>query len=293
MKLARKIRFWLGGLFFRERFNAEMDAEMQHHLDLRIEKNMAAGMPPEVAAYAARRTFGGTDQLKERCRAEHGFVWLDQIRSDGRFSVRPLCGARGFGLTVLLTLFLGIGVTTLVYDLTQWIIFRASPFPNPRELFFVGTIDGKKDMQYGQAGFYLQAYQQQLNVFSEFAAVEDPVTINVIGGQPIPEGVANVWKETFHTLGIQPAMGRGFLPEEFKAGSNDVVIISDLVWRRYFGASPDALGRTITINREVCVVVGVLSKDQQIPSDFDAGIYRPLVYKLAANHLWAPRPPKI
>jgi putative ABC transport system permease protein len=207
---------------------------------------------------------------------------------DIRYSARSLCRARGFTLTVLLTLFLGIGVSTLVYDLTQWIIFRASPFPRSQELFFTGTRDSKNDTQYGQAGFYLQAYQQQTNVFSEFAAVEHPVSIIVVGGQPIPEGIANVWKESFHTLGIQPVLGRDFLEDEYKAGNNGVVIITDLVWRKYFNASPDVLGRQITIDRQVCVIVGVLGKDQQLPADFDSGIYRPLVYRLIPGDVWAP-----
>ncbi len=76
MKLVRKIRFWLGGLFLRTKYNAEMEVEMQHHLELRIEKNVAAGMTLEEASYSARKAFGGADQLKESCRDVRSVQWL-------------------------------------------------------------------------------------------------------------------------------------------------------------------------------------------------------------------------
>ncbi len=232
----------------------------------------------------------GSNRPEEAAGARKGPASLDQILGDLKFSVRSLCRARGFTLTVLLTLILGISVTTLVYDLTQWIIFRHSPFPRSQELFFIGSTDKNNDSQYTRAGFFLKAYQEQTSVFSEFAAVEHPVSNIVIAGQPIAERAANVLAGTFHLLGVQPVLGRDFLPEEFKPGNNGVVVISDLIWRKYFNADPDVLGRQIQIDRQTCVVVGVLRRDQQTPGVFASDIYRPLVFRIALtpDDIWNP-----
>jgi len=215
-------------------------------------------------------------------------VWLGQFLSDLRFSIRSLCRARAFSLTVLFTLILGIGVTTLVYEITEWIIFRESPFPASEQLFFVGTKDKKDQPQYYRPGFFFQAFQDQTSVFQEYAAVEHPVSNVVLKGQPIPETVVNVSTDCFRTLAIQPVLGRGFLPEEFRAGNNNEIVITDLIWRKLFNAAPDVLGRQITIDGQVCTIVGVFGREQKFPANFDAGIYRPLVFRLDPSQIWQP-----
>lgn len=215
-------------------------------------------------------------------------TWLGQFLGDLRHSVRSLCRARSFSLTVLFTLILGIGVTTLVYEITAWIIFRESPFPRSQELFFIGSKDKKDVSQNYRPGFFFQAYQDQTSVFEEYAAAEHPVYNVVLAGQPIPEGVVNVSTDCLRTLDIRPVLGRGFLPEEFHEGRNDVVVITDLLWRKYFKASPDVLGRQLTIDRQICTVVGVFGQQQQFPADFQGGIYKPLVFKLAPTAVFEP-----
>jgi putative ABC transport system permease protein len=196
-------------------------------------------------------------------------------------------GAR-FSLTVLFTLILGIGVTTLVYEITEWIIFRESPFPRSEQLFFVGSNDKNDVSQYYLPGIFFQAFQEQTSVFKEYAAVEHPVVNTVLAGQPIPENVVNVSTDCFHTLDVRPVLGRGFLPEEFRAGNDNEVVITDLLWRKYFNAAPDVLGRQLTIDRQVCVIVGVLGQRQQFPANFQGEIYRPLVFKLVPSQVFSP-----
>jgi putative ABC transport system permease protein len=215
-------------------------------------------------------------------------VWFGQFLSDLRYALRSLCRAPGFSLTVLFTLILGIGVTTLVYEITAWVIFRESPFPRSEQLYFIGSRDKNDISQNYRPGIFYQAYQDQTSVFQEYAAVEHPVSNVVLDGQPAPVNVTNVSKDCFHTLGIQPVLGRGFLPEEFSDGRNNVVVITDLTWRRHFGASPAVLGKKVTIDRQVCIVVGVLNQEQQFPANFGGEIYRPLVFKLSPGAVFTP-----
>jgi predicted permease len=215
-------------------------------------------------------------------------AWFDQFLGDVRFSIRSLRRAKGFTLTVLFTLILGISVTTLVYEITAWIIFRASPFPKTEQLYFIGYKDKQSQSNYFRAGLYFQAYMDQTNVFTEYAAVEHPVVNVVLDGQPIPATVANVSTDSFRTLGVRPVLGRGFLPGEYSPGANNVVVLTDIFWRKNFHSSPDALGRTILIDRQTCTVVGVFGSEQQFPPNFYGEIYRPLAFRLDPKDVFSP-----
>jgi len=273
------VRSTINYLLHRRRLEAEMAEEIRLHLEELTKAHVSAGMELEQAQYAARRNFGGVSQIEERCRDERNLVWLDQLWNDVRFSARSLCHARGFTFTVLITLCLGIGVTTVVLNITEGIILSSSPFPKTGELFYLGNKGRTRPTKNMLIGLQFQAYENQTNVFSEFAGVEWIHSNVVIGDDPIPVIVKHITIDCFHTLGIKPALGRVFLPAEYRDGANDVVIISDLFWREHYNASPDVLGRLIKIDQRLCTVVGVLSVDQMLPPYFNNDLFRPLVLK--------------
>lgn len=207
------------------------------------------------------------------------YAWLEQLVADVRFSVRSLCRARGPSLTVLVTLILGIGVTTGVYELTSWIIFNKSPYPHVEQLFAIGFKDKVGQSSYYRPGLFLRLYQEQTTVFADLAAVEHPTVNIVIDGQPVAEHVANVSEHAFPMLDIQPNLGRTFLPGEFKPGGNNEVVINYRFWRKYYNLDPGVLGKTILINHDPCVIVGVLSKRTSLPNNFYGDLFRPLVLR--------------
>ncbi|HEY4989874.1 MAG TPA: ABC transporter permease [Opitutaceae bacterium] len=275
-------------LFVRRRLESDMAEEMRCHVEELTRRNVEGGMTPEEARDAALRSFGSAAQIEERCRDEHGFAWVGQLLKDFGFALRSLCRARGYTLTVLFTLVLGIGVTSVVYELTSWIIFRAAPYPRAEELYLIGY----KDMQ-DQAGSYLvglqfQAYRDQTDVFSEFAAVSPYVGNVVVSGDPAIATIFSVTPDCFHVLGIRPVLGRGFLPAEFHQGAADVVIVSNLFWHRHFNGSPEAIGKKLMIDQRVCTVVGVLGPKQQTPPQFAADVYQPLVFKVDPANVFDP-----
>src|SRR5687768_12741194 len=106
-----QVRAWLAraaGLFRKRDREAEMQDEIQQHLDLLTERNIAEGMSPGDAQNAARRAFGGVEQIKEITREELFWMWPEQLWRDFRFALRQLRKSPAFSLVVILTLALGI-----------------------------------------------------------------------------------------------------------------------------------------------------------------------------------------
>ena len=254
-----------------------MAEEMRLHLELQTELNIKAGMAPAEARYTAQRQFGNVASIQEKAREQRGWVWLEQWGKDAAFALRSLIKARSFSLTVLGTLVVGIGVATVVFELTASTVLFAQPYPQPEQLYVIGSKDKQGSVNPFQPAVVFSAYQEQVNVFSEYAAVTRDTVNVVVDGSPVIASLVNTSVDCFHTLGISPVLGRGFLPGEFQIGADNVIIISDLFWRQHFNASPDVLGRKILIDRQACVVVGVLDNSKPFLAGSD--ICRPLVLK--------------
>ncbi len=283
-RIVRRIR----SLFRRNRFEADLAAELRAHLELQEAANRAAGMDAEEARHAAQRQFGGVAQVQERCRDARGWVWLEQLAKDAGYAARSLCRARRFTLTVLAVLALGAGVATVVFDLTSWILVFDQPYPHPEQLFLIGFKDTRSSNNPYQAAIQFQAYQEQTNVFSEYAVVTRDLANAVVDGEPTVANLIGTSIDCFRTLDIKPVLGRGFLPDEYRAGADNVVVITDLFWRKHFHASPDVLGRLLLIDQQPCTVVGVLAANQPFPPIFGGDVYRPLLLRIDAQNPLAP-----
>lgn len=265
-----------------------MAEEMSQHLEELTKSYAASGMELGEARLAARRRFGGVAQIEERCRDERGFIWLGQVANDVRYTLRSLARARGFTLTVLLTLLLGIGVTAAVFSLVATDLFLALPFPAPRQLVRIGLRDQLNGDAFYIPRFVFQADSEQTSCFEEIAVVERHSANVVISGEPAGTSVLEISANCFHTLGIVPALGRGFLAEESRVGANNVAVISYLFWQRHFNGSLGVLGQQVLIDQQMCIVVGVLAADQRFPSIFDGDVYHPLVLRVDPQNIFLP-----
>lgn len=119
-----------------------MEWEMRLHLELQEERNRAAGMEAVEARHAAQRSFGGVEQIKEQCRDQRGWVWLEQTAKDFRFAARSLAKAPGFALAVIATLAVGIGTTTAIVSFAWPVVFPRIPFPAPGKMAVMTNPDG-------------------------------------------------------------------------------------------------------------------------------------------------------
>ncbi len=191
------------------------------------------------------------------------------LGQEARYGIRTLVKDPKFTVTTVLTLALGIGVTTAVFSLVNGVLLRPLPYPRPRQLvwlhesipalaerFPILPVNARHFMEWRQSG-------------SSFAALSllEPGTRNLTGrGEPEVLRVVAASANLFETLGVRPVLGRAFLPAEDEPGHNRVAVLSDRCWRRKFGADPSILGATVTLDNEVYTVIGVLPPDFRLPS---------------------------
>jgi hypothetical protein len=163
-------------LFQRDRFDAELEEEMQLHLELRRQQQIEAGIPAESARSAALRQFGNETAIKEKSHMSWGWNWLESLLQDVVYGVRSMLRSPALVVVALLSLALGIGANTAIFSLLDAVMLRSLPVNQPSQLVLLGTgnADGISD---GFAITELYSYpfyrQMQKNnaVFSDVAAI--------------------------------------------------------------------------------------------------------------------------
>ncbi len=249
-----------------------MAEEMRLHLEQRTEENVAGGMPPDEARDAALRKFGGVEQAKERAREQRGFVWLEQLGQDLRYAGRQLARAPGFTTLVVLTLALGIGANTALFTVIDGVLLRPLPFPESERLVTLWASDPARGIEQEKISpATLADWQGRSHVFEAIAAWTPAADFNLItreGTQKIRG--TYVTANLFPTLGVAPALGRGFTAEHDQPECEPVAVISDPLWRERFGSDPHVLGRQLvldTFGRRAYTIIGVMPRGFEFPED--------------------------
>jgi putative ABC transport system permease protein len=270
----------ISALFRRREIDQRVDEEFQFHLRMQMEENIRQGMNPKDALAAARRKLGNRTQVSEEVYRMNTIAFLEEIASNVRFSFRTFRRNPGFALTAVLVLALGLGASTAMFSALDRILFRSLPYTDGHRLVNLGWTTG-----FGvppgktQTLFSSQNYQQRWKPTPEpFTAVttmgSSPNMCDVTEQQPERLNCVTVEGNFLQTLGVQPALGRDFTPEDDTRGAPPVAILSHNVWTKRFGADPGAIGRTIDLNGKPIPVVGVLPAGFLMPSG-EADILQP------------------
>ena len=258
--------------FFRkEPLDQELNAEMASHLEFAIEENLKKGMSREEARRQALIRFGGIAQARQQHRETRGLPVLDVFLQDLRFTLRTLRRDRAFTTVAVLILGLGIGANVVVFSVVNTILLRPLPFPNSHELVWIAPPVQKCGMScetYSADAFdqfrALSKSYQGVTGYMAFSTA-DNLRLTGRGPVPVPATGIEVIGNFFQVLGVQPALGRLFTPEETLHGAHPVVLLTDHWWRRQFAADPAIVGKEIDLNGTPSTVVGVL------PASFDFG----------------------
>ena len=270
-------------LLDKEATERELDDEIRAYIDMLTAENIAAGMSPEMARRQALLQAGGIEQVKEQVREVRRGRTIEGIAADLRQALRTLKNNPGFAILATLMLALGIGATTLVFSVFYSVLLRPLPFKEPGRLVQIWEARPQKGWQ--QASF-TEANFWDVRAMSkafEDAGAFDTVDMNMTGsGDPQHLTVGRVSAQFFHILGVQPSLGRLFLPDEDQPGrDNHTVLLGHRFWTSRFGASPSILGKTLRFDGQAYRVAGVLPAGEPWLNDADAFI--PLVYSPAAD----------
>ena len=203
---------------------------------------------------------------------------MESFLQDCRYALRMLVRSPGFTLIAVLALALGIGANSAIFSIVNAVILKPLPYEKPEQLVQLWmrftNIGIPNDQNWVSAPEFVDLQQNQS--LSHLAAISsDSFNIN-ISGTPERIDAAVVSASFFPLLGVQAQLGRVFLPEEGQPGRQHVVLLSDGLWRRRFGADPAIPGRKVVMNGQSYLIVGVLPRDFQLP--LEAEVWTPLVF---------------
>ena len=274
------IREWFhrfGSFFRKPQLDRELDAEMVAHLKLAIEENLQRGMSPEEARRQALIGFGGTEQAKEHHRETRSLPVLEILSQDLRYTLRTLRRDRAFAAIAVLILALGIGANIAVFSVVNTILLRPLPFPDSQQLTWFAGSHGQGPLSgitynvgsYEEFRRHNQSFQE-VTAFQPFWGSSE---YNLTGhGEPQHVQAVMVADNFFRTLGLEPALGRNFLPTECAKGAAPTVLLTHAFWRQQFAADPAIVGQSITLDNKAATVVGVLPSSFDFPSVFWPGL---------------------
>jgi len=204
--------------------------------------------------------------------------WPTVFLADLRVGVRILKRNPGVAVVSVLTLALGIGANTAIFSLLHAVLLRPLSYRNPGRLVWASQYAPRLDGTLVEAGTFL-AWRTQNRSFEDMAAYDDHLCDGNLatGVEPIRlDRCAEVSANFFSLLGVQPALGRGFSPEENAPGAHGVMILSDGFWRRRFGGNPSILGTTVRLDNAEYTVVGILPTNFDYPSQLKPDAFVPL-----------------
>jgi len=256
-------------MFWYKRKQSDFDAELEAHLTLEADRLKEEGFNDLEARAAARRAFGSVTQAQERFYESTHWRWWDELRQDVRYGSRQLLRSPAFTLVAILTLALGIGANTAIFSLTDQILLRTLPVPDPQRLMVLRSPGPQNahcwsDIDNCAQSFSYPKYKtlrEHASVFSGLLAYRG-IDINVCGhGTTQSAHGVLVSGNYFQTLEIQPALGRLLTAnDETASGANTVAVLSYGYWSRQFGDDPSILNQPLVINGVPLTVVGVARK---------------------------------
>jgi len=250
-------RLW--NLLRRKKLERELDAEFRYHLDSLEAEYRERGLSPYEARLAARRDFGGVDQIREAYRDQRGIPMLETLWRDIRFSLRSIRRTPAITFSVIATLAIGIGANTTIFSVVNGVLIKPLPFPDPDRLITVShTAPGVNVADVGSANF-LYFTEREQNQTMEGVGLFG-LGSSTVTGRGEPEFVRRLFvtSDTLPILGIEPVLGRYFSESDDTPGSPNTLVLSYGYWQRRFGGDPSVIGQSLMLNAEHWTIIGVM-----------------------------------
>jgi predicted permease len=260
MKSLRRFFSRLSSFAARRAQDERLREEIEGHIALQTAENLRAGLSRVEARRQALLKFGGVEAIKQDYRAKRGLPFIENVIQDIRFALRSLRRTPGLTAFVVITLALGIGMTSATFSMVDALIFRPYPVPHPSSI--VTLVSTTHDSPFDDFSYreYLDIRDKTTSYLGVVAsAAMEAVGFSAEAGTtPRIKGGMMVSGNYFHVLGVEPRLGRGFREDEDQVpGRNPVVVLGPDFWRHEFAGDPSVLGRTILLNGAKFTVIGV------------------------------------
>ena len=272
-------RFWgkLALLFKRGKFRSELEEEMAFHRAQAEKDLIADGMTPEAARHAAARRLGNAARLQEQSHEVVGFR-VETVAQDLRFALRQMRKNPGFAFTAILILALGMGVSVAIFGFVDAALLQPLPYSNANRLLAVD----EKGPAFPRSNISRDDYDDWKRMNRSFSSLDVYTGMGYLlrtssGMVPVP--AARVSDGFFSTLGVNPMLGRLFLPGEDRPGQPKIVVLPYGTWLKRFGGRSDIIGQAITLSGDTYTVVGVLPREFVFAPRGDAEFWIPLLGK--------------
>jgi putative ABC transport system permease protein len=275
MKWFNILRDRLRALRQRETVINDIDRELRSHLELQVEANVNAGMSPVEAREKATRSFGNVNRAVDAAYDVKGGGVFETLLQDIRYGVRMLAKHKAFTSIAVLTLALGIGANTAIFSVVNELLLRPLPYRDAEKIVMLWEVSpgGRHQNTTSRANF--RAWRSQSTSYEQVAAFSDQ-RFNLTGlGEPEELSVQFATPELFKVLGVDPILGRTFLPEDDKPESPPVAVLSYALWQRRFGGQPGVIGQPIMLNGQKFSVIGVMPANFQFHIKQRSGTGRP------------------
>jgi putative ABC transport system permease protein len=268
MRWHHRLYVALRGLFGSSTLDGELNEELQFHFDQEVQANIARGMTPAQARRAASIAIGNPDPIREASRDGRTGARLRQFGRDLSFGVRLMKKAPGFSAAAIAIVALGVGAVTAIFSVVYGIALKPLPFREPGRL--VNIYSTSKNIGYARMTVNAADHRDWLaanHVFEDIALYRNLGNFNLTGsGEPERLLAGRLASNLLPLLGVSPVLGRAFTEAEDDIGNEQVILLSDSLWRRRFAADPSIVGKAITLNGAPHVVVGVMGPDFQFPT---------------------------
>ncbi len=240
--------------------------EIEFHVDMRAELNQAAGLPPEEARAAAVRQFGNATIAQEEMRRMHVNLFIESLWQDLRYALRGLARQPLFTLTAVFAAALGIGSTTAVFSVVDRILFRSLPYPQDDKLVSLGMMAPLDSNEFLFAETYFDWRKHQTPFASVTSFTAGIADCDLTETNPMRLGCASVERNFLPTLGLAPFLGRNFSAEEDVPHGPRVALMSFGLWQSRFARDPNIPGKSVLVDGQPVVVVGVLPANFEMPT---------------------------
>lgn len=244
--------------FRRKHWDQERARELETHLEIETDENIARGMSPEQARQAARRKLGNSTLIREEIYHMNSIRFFETVWQDVRYAVRTLARSRAFTFVVIASLALGIGANTAIFSLIDAALLKMLPVRNPEQLVEFKHVNPGFGAYNSFAYPAFKEFRDHNRVFSGVLAFLNlmfnmDVEVNGHGGVAKGQVVSG---DYFSTLGVHAIIGRTIEPRDEKS-ANPVAVITYNYWRKRFALDPAVVGKNILINNSPFTIIGV------------------------------------